>query len=118
MAGREVSGATAARGDLFEGRPWVVCPAAGADPSAVAAVEGLVTLVRRHPRPLSPSDHDAAVALVSHAPHVLASLAAGRLVAAPAAEVALAGPGIADVTRIAAGDPALSTTSWPPTPPR
>jgi prephenate dehydrogenase len=107
MAGREVSGPTAARSDLFEGRPWVVCPPAQAAPGAVALVDGLVRACGALPVRMSAADHDAAVALVSHAPHLLASLVAGRLAAAPEAHVALAGPGVADVTRVAAGDPAL-----------
>ncbi len=107
MAGREVSGAAAARGDLFEARPWVVCPGPGTDPAALDVVEGLVHAVGATAVRLSPSEHDAAVALVSHAPHLLASLVAGQLAAAPAEEVGLAGPGISDITRVAAGDPTL-----------
>ncbi|MFW5899535.1 MAG: glycoside hydrolase family 2 TIM barrel-domain containing protein, partial [Jiangellaceae bacterium] len=53
--------------------------------------------------------HDAAVALVSHAPHVVAALMAGRMLDAPDHEVRLAGQGVSDVTRVAAGDPALWT---------
>jgi prephenate dehydrogenase len=52
-------------------------------------------------------EHDAAVARVSHLPHLLSALAAGTLVDAPAQHLALSGPGLRDVTRIAAGDPAL-----------
>jgi prephenate dehydrogenase len=70
-------------------------------------VEALVgacgaTLVR-----LSPEEHDLAVARVSHLPHVLAVLTANRLVDAPAADLALSGQGLRDVTRIAGGDPRL-----------
>ena len=53
--------------------------------------------------------HDEAVALVSHAPQVVASLMAARLVDADADLVALAGQGVRDVTRIAASDAALWT---------
>jgi prephenate dehydrogenase len=51
--------------------------------------------------------HDDAVALVSHAPQVAASLVAARLRGATPEAVALAGQGLRDVTRIAASDPAL-----------
>jgi prephenate dehydrogenase len=47
------------------------------------------------------------VALVSHAPHVIAAAMAARLAAAEPGALALAGTGLRDVTRIAAGDPAL-----------
>ena len=41
MAGRERSGAVAARGDLFDGRAWVVVPDDASSPAAVAAVRAL-----------------------------------------------------------------------------
>jgi prephenate dehydrogenase len=47
------------------------------------------------------------VARTSHVPHLLAALVAGRLAGAPADHLALSGQGIRDVTRVAAGDPAL-----------
>jgi prephenate dehydrogenase len=108
MAGREVAGPRGARSDLFEGRPWVLCPS-GSDPAAVDQATTLAILVGAMPLVMSPADHDAAVALVSHTPHVMSALVAARLVGAPDHEVRLAGPGIGDVTRIAAGDPALWT---------
>ena len=48
-----------------------------------------------------------AVARISHVPHLLAVLVAGRLADAPADHLALSGQGVRDVTRIAGGDPAL-----------
>ncbi|HVE25974.1 MAG TPA: prephenate dehydrogenase [Sporichthya sp.] len=109
LAGGERSGPTAARGDLFEGRPWVLTPSPVSDAAAVAAVEELVRLCRADPVVMDPEAHDRAVALVSHAPQVLATLVGARLVDAPEDAVALAGQGIRDVTRIAASDPALWT---------
>ncbi len=109
LAGSERSGPTAARGDLFEGRPWVLTPSPSSTPQAVAAVEELVRLCRASAVRMDPEAHDRAVALVSHAPQVLASLVGARLVDAPEDAVQLAGQGIRDVTRIAASDPALWT---------
>jgi prephenate dehydrogenase len=108
MAGRELAGPRGARADLFVGRPWVLCPS-GSDPAAVDQVTTLALLVGAMPQVMSPQDHDAAVALISHTPHVMSALVAARLVAAPDHEVRLAGPGIGDVTRIAGGDPRLWT---------
>jgi prephenate dehydrogenase len=54
-----------------------------------------------------PAAHDRWVALISHAPHLVASAMAARLEHAPPQALDLAGPGLRDVTRIAAGDPAL-----------
>ena len=53
--------------------------------------------------------HDTAVAAVSHLPHVAASVVAAALADAAPATLALTGPGLRDVTRIAAGSPALWT---------
>jgi prephenate dehydrogenase len=55
----------------------------------------------------APDEHDQAVARTSHLPHLLAALVAGRLTDAPRDHLALSGQGVRDVTRIAAGDPAL-----------
>jgi prephenate dehydrogenase len=109
MAGREVSGPGAALVDLFEGRPWVLCPDQDTDPQAVTRALEVARLSGAVPVTMSAADHDAAVALVSHAPHLIAALVAGRLAAAPDHEIRLAGAGVGDVTRVAAADPMLWT---------
>ncbi len=107
MAGSERSGPLAATSSLFDGRPWAIAPHATSEPSAVAMVEELVLLCGAVPVRLSPEEHDLAVARTSHLPHLLAVLAAGALTDAPADHLALSGQGVRDVTRVAAGDPAL-----------
>ena len=109
MAGRERSGAIAAQADLFDGRAWVVAPGPRATPGAIALVRRLGETVGAAVTQMTPTEHDAAVAAVSHVPQVAASLVAGRLRDLPASAVALAGQGIRDVTRIAASDPAMWT---------
>jgi prephenate dehydrogenase len=109
MAGREVSGPGAALVDLFDGRPWVLCPDEATDPQAVTRALEVARLAGAVPVTMSAADHDAAVALVSHAPHLVAALVAGRLAVAPDHEVRLAGAGVGDVTRVAAADPTLWT---------
>lgn len=106
LAGRELSGPTAAASDLFLGRPWAVCPG-DARPDVVAAVTAFARSVGADPLVMDEDDHDAAVAATSHAPHVLASVMAARL---PDADTRLAGQGVRDVTRVADGDPALWTS--------
>jgi prephenate dehydrogenase len=109
MAGREMSGPSAALVDLFEGRPWVLCPDEGTDQQAVARALVAARLMGAVPVTMPAAEHDTAVALVSHTPHVVSALMAARFVAAPAHEVRLAGPGVTDVTRIAGGDPRMWT---------
>src|SRR6478609_675300 len=107
MAGSERSGPLAATAALFDGRPWAVTPHDASRPDAVALVEALALLCGAVPVRLSPAEHDRAVARTSHVPHLLASLVAARLADAPEQHLALSGQGVRDVTRVAAGDPAL-----------
>lgn len=110
MAGRERSGAVAARGDLFIGRPWVLCPVDGDVPSdaeRVTALRSLALALGATPVTMAADAHDAAVAVVSHLPQLAASLVAARLRSVGDDAVALAGGGLRDVTRIAASDPLL-----------
>lgn len=107
MAGRERGGPAAGRADLFTGRPWVLAEHAEASTTALRQVEALALDLGAQPVRLDAAAHDTAVALVSHAPQLVASLTAARLVGAPEAAVGLAGSGVRDVTRIAASDPQL-----------
>ncbi|WP_309248631.1 prephenate dehydrogenase [Streptomyces sp. MNP-20] len=106
MAGRERSGPLAARAELFQGRPWVLTPTRLTTKPAFDRALGLVALCGAVPRVMRARAHDDAVALTSHAPHLLASLMAARLSEGPAA-ARLAGQGLRDVTRIARGDSRL-----------
>lgn len=107
MAGSERSGPLAASATLFAGRPWAITPHTGADRVAVEAVEAVAAACGAAVVRLTPAEHDRAVARVSHVPHLVASLMAGRLAGAPEPHLALSGQGVRDVTRIAAGDPRL-----------
>ncbi|OII05505.1 prephenate dehydrogenase [Curtobacterium sp. MCBA15_008] len=107
MAGRERSGPTAARADLFVGRPWVVAGHDGISYQRAAVVEDLALDVGATVVPMDPESHDLAVAYVSHAPQLVSTLMASRLRDAPDGSLDLAGGGVRDVTRIAASDPGL-----------
>lgn len=107
MAGRERGGAISARGDLFIGRPWVICHDENTPEWALKLVEDLAHDVGSVIYELSPELHDEAVGLVSHVPHIISALMAKQLQHAPEEAVKLAGQGVRDVTRIAASDPEL-----------
>lgn len=109
MGGREKHGPGAARADLFLGRSWALCPTGKADSGAIAAVTEVAHLCGADPLVLDAEAHDRAVALVSHAPHVAASTVAARLLDGDEPALTLAGQGVRDVTRVAAGDPHLWT---------
>jgi prephenate dehydrogenase len=109
LSGRERSGPAAARADLFLGRPWVICPDPPAAAAGLAAIEALARICGAEPAQVSAAEHDRWVALVSHAPHVLSAAMAARLADASDGALSLAGQGLRDVTRIAAGDTGLWT---------
>ncbi|PKQ26092.1 MAG: prephenate dehydrogenase [Actinobacteria bacterium HGW-Actinobacteria-4] len=106
MAGREISGGLAAQGDLFKARPWVLCPN-GATAEAIALVTQVPNALQCDVVVMDAQQHDAAVARVSHAPQVAASAVAAALGTLSEADVALAGQGLRDVTRIAASEPGM-----------
>jgi prephenate dehydrogenase len=109
LAGREKHGPAAARADLFLGRTWALCPLPETSEAAIQAVTDLVRTCGAVPVRTDPAAHDRWVALISHAPHLVAAAMAARLEEAPAEALDLAGQGLRDVTRIAAGDTALWT---------
>lgn len=109
LAGREKHGPAAARADLFLGRSWALCPGPSTAADAMSCVLELVSACGAVPVVTEPATHDRWVALISHAPHVVAAAMATRLEHAPDPALALAGQGLRDVTRIAAGDTALWT---------
>lgn len=107
MAGRERSGAIAARADLFIGRPWVIAGHPDVSYQRAALVEDLALDVGASVVEMDVDSHDQAVALVSHAPQIISTLMASRLRSAPEEFLELAGGGVRDVTRVAASDPGL-----------
>lgn len=107
MAGRERSGPIAARADLFVGRPWVLSGHPGQRDGALQKVEALALDLGAVPVHLAADRHDAAVAVVSHAPQLVASLMAARLIDASHETVGLVGQGMRDVTRIAGSEPSM-----------
>ena len=107
LSGRERSGPAAARADLFLGRPWVLCPVPQNSQAALAAVAGLASACGAQLVWMPAAEHDRWVALVSHVPHLVSVAMAAQLEQAPDGALALAGQGLRDVTRIAAGDPGL-----------
>jgi prephenate dehydrogenase len=107
MAGSHHSGPVVARADLFRERTWVITPHRQSAPGATAAVAEVAAACGGRVLTMDVVDHDAAVARVSHLPHLLSVLMAGHLTSVPDADLRLAGQGLRDVTRVAASDPEL-----------
>ena len=112
MAGSEQEGVDGADAALFEGATWVLTPTVGTDADAYARLRSVVSSLGADVVALPPERHDAVVAVVSHVPHLTAATLMG-LAAEQATEHAallrLAAGGFRDMTRVAAGSPAI----WP-----
>jgi prephenate dehydrogenase len=107
MAGSHHSGPVTAHPGLFVDRMWVVTPHRRSGPESVAQVQAAVRACGARDVIMDVDDHDAAVARVSHLPHLMSVLVAGHLTRASEGDLMLAGQGLRDVTRIAGSDPLL-----------
>jgi len=109
IAGAEHSGAGAAQADLFRGKRVVLAPLAETAPDALVRVEAAWQACGARLFRMSPQEHDAVFAAVSHLPHLLAFALvrdlAGRDNAAQL--FGYAAGGFRDFTRIASSDPEM-----------
>ena len=103
MAGKEKRGVGEADADLFRGRTYVLTPDDPAELENAPAKDFLDWVRRIGARPvvLTPEEHDRIVSFTSHLPQ-LASTALAATVAEHAGDrLSVAGPGLADTTRLA-----------------
>jgi len=103
MAGKEKRGVAEADAELFRDRTYVVTPDDPAELENGPAREFLDWVRRMGARPvvLTPEEHDRIVSFTSHLPQ-LASTALAATVAEQAGDrLSVAGPGLADTTRLA-----------------
>ena len=107
MAGNSGSHWAAGSTDLFAGASWVVSADDGADIGLWAQVARLVLDCGAHVVPASAADHDAAVARVSHLPHVLAAVLASVGADGGPLAMALGAGSFTDGTRVAGSAPDL-----------
>jgi prephenate dehydrogenase len=109
IAGAEQSGAAAARADLFRGKRVVLAPLAENAPDAAARVTAAWEACGAKIFRMTPQQHDAVFAAVSHLPHLLAYALvheiAGR--ADSAQLFGYAAGGFRDFTRIASSHPEM-----------
>jgi prephenate dehydrogenase len=112
MAGSEQEGPEGADPELFVGATWVLTPTDDTDPAAFTSLQSVIASLGADVVALTADRHDELVAVVSHVPHLtsatLMSLA-GESQVDHAALMRLAAGGFRDMTRIAAGSPAI----WP-----
>ncbi len=104
LAGSEKRGPEHAEANLFQDRLTVITPTSRTHPAALERTTSFWQALGSRVRLMSPQDHDKALALTSHLPHLLASALAGIL---PPELHDLTASGFRDTTRVAAGDPGL-----------
>jgi prephenate dehydrogenase len=107
IAGSEKSGYAVARADLFDGALVVVTPTETSVPRAVKTVTSFWEHLGARVTELDPEAHDAAVAAISHLPHLVACALVDGVARETPGALAIAGRGFRDTTRIAAGDPQM-----------
>jgi prephenate dehydrogenase len=109
IAGSERSGVQHAQVDLFDGRRVVVTPLEANPARFVDAATQVWEALGGVVSVMSPQEHDAAFAAVSHLPHLLAFAFVYAIARQPQGSsfLQLAGPGFRDFTRIAGSDPTM-----------
>ncbi len=107
IAGKEVSGIQNADPALYAGRQVIITPLAQTAPELVQKATDVWSAIGSQVLRMTPENHDAAFAAVSHLPHLLAFAYFSSVVNQPAGKdfLSLAGPGFRDFTRIAASSP-------------
>jgi arogenate dehydrogenase (NADP+) len=112
MAGKAESGIGAAELGMFRDKPYVVTPIADTNPIAVDQIKSLVKSLECRLFEASPTDHDRAVAWISHLPVMISSsLIHACLENCPPDLLklakGLASSGFQDTSRVGGGNPEL-----------
>lgn len=100
MAGTEDSGWEFSFAEMFNGAKWVLTPIDGEVLQEQDVLESLILEMKAEPIITSAKDHDKAVALISHAPLVIAQALCQNIKDNKLAQ-ALASSGFRDTTRLA-----------------
>jgi len=109
IAGKEAAGIQHADALLYSGRQVILTPLPQTSAELLQKATDAWSGVGAQVLKMSPENHDAAFAAVSHLPHLLAFAYFSAVTNQPAGKdfLSLAGPGFRDFTRIAASDPTI-----------
>jgi prephenate dehydrogenase len=107
ITGKEVSGVDNADADLYTGRQVIITPVDRTLPAQLQKAIDVWSALGCRVLKMTPEQHDAAFAAVSHLPHMIAFALMNAVSGQPQGKdyLSLAGPGFRDFTRIAASDP-------------
>ena len=101
MAGTQNSGWESADPKIFTGMTWALCSDVQPRLDVLLEVSRLVDVFDGAMLPVSPEDHDQAVAFSSHSVQIIQQVLAAGLSDRPALFHRLSGPGLRDSTRLA-----------------
>lgn len=107
MTGKEVSGVQASDGNLFKGRPFVLCPTRRTTPATRLKALELVAALEAVPFEMEADRHDHLVAAISHIPYLLSSALVATVAKEGEADPTvweLAAGGFRDMSRLAGQD--------------
>ena len=109
IAGKEVAGIANADATLYAGRQVILTPISQTRPELLQKATDVWAGIGAQVLRMTPENHDAAFAAVSHLPHLLAFAYFNAVAGQPAGKdyLSLGGPGFRDFTRIAASDPTV-----------
>ena len=107
MTGKEVNGIQASDGNLYKGRPFVLCPTRRTTPATRLRALELVAALEAVPFVMEAERHDHLVAAISHLPYLLSSALVATVAREGEADPTvweLAAGGFRDMSRLAGQD--------------
>ena len=109
IAGKAAAGIDHADATLYNGRQVILTPLPQTSAAMLQRATDAWAAIGAQVLRMTPENHDAAFAAVSHLPHMLAFAYFNSVARQPAGRdyLSLAGPGFRDFTRIAASDPTV-----------
>jgi len=109
ITGKESGGVQNADANLYQDCQVILTPLPQTRPALVQKATDVWSALGAQVLKMTPQNHDAAFAAVSHLPHLLAFAFFQSVAAQPAGRdyLSLAGPGFRDFTRIAASEPTV-----------
>jgi prephenate dehydrogenase len=109
IAGKEMSGPAAARGELYRGANWILTPSARTQPEGVERIAALCRAAGANVLQMDPTWHDEVFATVSHLPHLVAYALMDTVLSADRGgeRLRFSAGGLRDFTRVAGSDPVM-----------
>jgi prephenate dehydrogenase len=107
IAGKECSGVEAASSELFSKKRCIITPGPNTDKAALKKIIRLWKALGSETIIMSPEEHDAIFAAVSHMPHVAAYVLINTIMELREDILSHGGRGLRDMTRIALSPPEL-----------